>query len=57
MSSSKGISTPAPVEQLKAAVDLSPENLLAHQLIAECYFKLDRPIETLMPIDGSLFKS
>lgn len=34
-------------EQLKIAADLSPENLLAHQLLAECYSRLKRPIEAL----------
>ncbi len=34
-------------EQLKIAADLSPENLLAHQLLAECYARLKKPVEAL----------
>jgi tetratricopeptide (TPR) repeat protein len=33
--------------QLKVAAELSPENLLAHQLLAECYTRLDKPVEAL----------
>jgi tetratricopeptide (TPR) repeat protein len=34
-------------EQLKIAAELSPENLLAHQLLAECYARLKKPVEAL----------
>ncbi len=34
-------------EQLKVASELSPENLLAHQLLAECYSRLSKPVEAL----------
>jgi tetratricopeptide (TPR) repeat protein len=42
-------------EQLKIATDLSPENLLAHQLLAECYTRLKRPTDALMAYKIVLF--
>jgi tetratricopeptide (TPR) repeat protein len=42
-------------EQLKVASDLSPENLLAHQLLAECYSRLRRPIEAMAAYKIVLF--
>jgi tetratricopeptide (TPR) repeat protein len=43
------------VEHLKTAVDLSPENLLAHQLLAECYARLRRPMDALNAYKMVLF--
>jgi tetratricopeptide (TPR) repeat protein len=43
------------VEQLKNAVELSPENLLAHQLLADCYMQLKRPTEALNAYKMVLF--
>src|ERR1700722_3369005 len=43
------------VEQLKAAVELSPENLLAHQLLAECYARLKQPFKALDAYKMALF--
>ena len=42
-------------EQLKTAVDLSPENLLAHQLLAECYARLNKKAEALNAYKMVLF--
>ncbi|MCC6277237.1 MAG: tetratricopeptide repeat protein [Oligoflexia bacterium] len=35
------------VSELTAAVELSPENLLAHQLLAECFVKINKSKEAL----------
>src|SRR3989442_143106 len=43
------------VEQLRAAVEVSPENLLAHQILAECLSKLNKPIEALNAYKMALF--
>jgi tetratricopeptide (TPR) repeat protein len=43
------------VEQLEIAVDLSPENLLGHQLIAQCYSKLKKLPESLNAYKMVLF--
>jgi tetratricopeptide (TPR) repeat protein len=43
------------IEELKVAVDLSPENLLAHQLMAECYLKLKKPSDALNAYKMVLF--
>jgi tetratricopeptide (TPR) repeat protein len=43
------------VEQLQVAVDLSPENLLGHQLIADCYQKLKKLPEALNAYKMVLF--
>jgi tetratricopeptide (TPR) repeat protein len=37
----------AAVDELEKAVELSPDNILAHQLLAECYLKSKRPKDAL----------
>ena len=43
------------IEQLETAVELSPENLLAHQIIADCYLKLKKFPESLRAYKMILF--
>lgn len=43
------------VEQLEVATSLSPENLLAHQLLAQCFKKLHKPMEALNAYKMVLF--
>lgn len=42
-------------ENLKVASDLSPENLLAHQLLADCFLKLGQKKEALNALKMVLF--
>ncbi|MDZ4677157.1 MAG: tetratricopeptide repeat protein [Oligoflexia bacterium] len=43
------------LEELKIAADLSPENLLAHQIMADCYLKLKKPTDALNAYKMVLF--
>ncbi len=43
------------VDELRVAVNLSPENLLAHQLLAQCYSSLKKPAEALNAYKMVLF--
>lgn len=44
-------------QHLKKAVELSPENLLAHQLLADCYLRLKQAKEALKSFKMVLFLS
>lgn len=52
--SQKGVHDKA-IENLKTAVDLSPENILAHQLLADNYLKIGRMPEALQAYKMVLF--
>jgi tetratricopeptide (TPR) repeat protein len=43
--------------ELKTASELSPENILAHQILAECFLKLKRPKDALKAYKMLLFLS
>ncbi len=43
------------LEELEKAVDLSPDNILAHSLLAECYLKAQKPKEALRSFKMVLF--
>ncbi len=44
-------------KELKKAVELAPENILAHQILADCYLKLKQPKEALKAYKMLLFLS
>lgn len=46
---------PGAVSELERAVDLSPDNILAHSLLGECYLKSKRPKEALRAYKMVLF--
>ncbi len=43
------------LEELEKAVDLSPDNILAHSLLGECYLKSSRPKDALRSFKMVLF--
>jgi tetratricopeptide (TPR) repeat protein len=45
------------VDELEKAVDLSPENIMAHSLLGDCYLKSKRPKEALRSFKMVLFLS
>ncbi len=45
----------AALEELEKAVDLSPDNILAHMLLADCYLKAQRPKDALRAFKMVLF--
>jgi tetratricopeptide (TPR) repeat protein len=46
---------PGAVDELEKARDLSPDNILAHQLLGECYLKAKQPKEALKSFKMVLF--
>ncbi len=46
---------PGALDELEKAVELSPDNILAHSLLAECYLKSKRPKEALRAFKMVLF--
>lgn len=46
---------PGALDELEKAVELSPDNILAHSLLAECYLKTKRPKEALRAFKMVLF--
>lgn len=46
---------PGAVEELEKAVDLSPDNILAHSLLGECFLKSKRPKDALRSFKMVLF--
>ncbi|HMN69950.1 MAG TPA: tetratricopeptide repeat protein [Bdellovibrionales bacterium] len=46
---------PGAVQELEKAVDLSPDNILAHSLLGECYLKSKRPKDALKAFKMVLF--
>jgi tetratricopeptide (TPR) repeat protein len=45
------------IEELEKAVDLSPDNIMAHSILGECYLKAKRPKEALRSFKMVLFLS
>src|SRR4051812_7341880 len=45
----------AAMAELEKAVDLSPDNILAHSLLGECYLKVKRPKDALRAFKMVLF--
>lgn len=45
----------AALEELEKAVELSPDNILAHSLLADCYLKAQRPKDALRSFKMVLF--
>lgn len=43
---------PGALDELEKAVELSPDNILAHSLLAECYLKSKRPKEALRAFEN-----
>jgi tetratricopeptide (TPR) repeat protein len=45
----------AAIDELEKAIDLSPDNILAHSLVAECYLRTKRPKDALKAFKMVLF--